>query len=97
MKKVLLIVSLLCLFSCTKTNEEIVTSYKWKYGGGYRVGDWIDFSTGMCSYSNDAIFKKGIAVGLVGTITKHYGEYRLHVKPLIGDEEGLYIEKGETK
>jgi hypothetical protein len=96
MKKIVAIIILLCLFSCTKSKEEVVTSHQWKYGEGYHVGDWIDFSRDVHSYSNDTIFKNGIPVGLVDTITTHYGEYRLYVKSFSGGKKGLYFEKGKT-
>lgn len=95
MKK-LLHLSLLCLVSCSKTDEQIITSHQWKHGGGYPVaGDWLDFSRGTVSFSGDTVYKGEIPIAVADGITTYYSEYRLHLKSLSGDKNGTYVEKGE--
>lgn len=97
MKKLCTLVIALCLFSCSETNEKIVTSHQWKYGEGYRIGDWLEFSSSVYTYSNDTIFKNGKPAASTAEIKTHYGKYRLHIKSLHGNEIGLYFEKGNKK
>lgn len=97
MKKLAAISSLVLLFSCAKTNKEIVTSHMWKPGGGYPVaGNWLDFSLGTVSFSNDTVYNDANPVAVVDSITTYYGEYRLHLKSLSGNNSGTYVEKGEN-
>ncbi len=97
MKKMLLIIIMMSMSSCIKTNEEIITSHQWKHGEGYRLGDWVEFTSGPYTFSNDTILKQGVPVALVDTITTYYGEYRLSIRSLTGNERGMYYEKGETR
>ena len=96
MKKLLFFAGLLCMVSCSKTNEEIITSHKWKHGSGYPVaGDWIDLSNGTV-FSNDTIYKNNNPVAVVDSISTYYNEYRLYLKSLSDNKSGTYAEKGEN-
>ncbi|KOS05545.1 hypothetical protein AM493_05475 [Flavobacterium akiainvivens] len=96
MKNIVIATGLLLFASCSKTNEEIITTHQWKHGGGYpAAGDWIDFSREAVTFSNDTVYHNNTPVAVADSISTHYGEYRLHLKSLSGKGSGTYVEKGE--
>lgn len=95
MNKLLFLLIISCLFSCAKSNEEIVASHEWKVcGGDYPVlGDWI--SGKDMRISGDTIyFKQPVATIL--DVTYRYDHYQLEVVSLLNGKRGVYCEKGDV-
>jgi hypothetical protein len=96
MKKLILL-SFFFILSC-KSDSEIVTTYQWKSGGGYRLGDFPIFHSGKTleglSTENDTIFEDGKAVATIDSVWHHVDHYMLQIKSLDG-KTGLYFEKGK--
>lgn len=101
MKKLLpLLILAMGLFSCTKSNQEIVASHEWK-GGCLGVGDWLDFSakpndTTLYTLSHDTILKNGRVVAIITTVYYKIDHYNMNVTSLQTGQECLYFEKGNV-
>ena len=97
MKKLILFSIPIILLSCNseqkKNNLEDTT---WKFCGdnGAFLSDVFVFNEKYCSVKNDSIFwnSKDSLIGIVDTITLHYGARRLYVKDLSGNV-GRYCEQ----
>ena len=97
MKKLILFlipIIFLCCYSEKKKNN--LENSVWKFCGdnGVFFPDVFVFNEKYCSVKNDSIFwnKKDSLIGIVDTITLHYGERRLYVKDLSGNI-GRYCEQ----
>lgn len=98
MKNLILFIIPIIFLSChsekERTNLENTT---WKFCGDTgKFSDVIDFRKDYCYEKNDSIYinwhKKDSLIGIVDTITLHYGERRLYVKDLNGNV-GRYCEQ----
>lgn len=97
MKKLILfslpIIFLNCYSEKKKNNLE---NSVWKFCGdnGAFLPDVFVFNEKYCDVKNDSIFmyKNDTLIGIVDTITLHYGERRLYVKDLSGNI-GRYCEQ----
>ncbi|AWH86195.1 hypothetical protein HYN59_14230 [Flavobacterium album] len=90
----------LIIVSC-KSDAEIAASYQWKWGEGFRVGDWIQFSDKMedSGYylDTDTIYKNSLPIALMQSTSFHYDCYIMIITSLDGKEKGIYFEKGDAK
>ncbi|WP_046759193.1 hypothetical protein [Kordia jejudonensis] len=84
---------LIILFSsCTLSHEELKVGW-WKYGGGYYIGDSIDFK--LFHLKNDTIYFNEMPKALLKSSTKGYKAYEdyIIIKSLDSDETGKYHHK----
>lgn len=101
MYKILLALIGLVLFSsCQKSDAEIITARQWKYGDGYSIGDWIEFSenkNGNLFVSNDTIYKNGKPEAFVDALDYEFDHYVLTVRSLENNQSGNYFDKGSAE
>lgn len=95
MKKIIIIIVFAsCLFSCGKTDNEIVSAHEWKHGGGNPVlGDWL--TGNKLKISGDTIYEGGRKARIVN-IEYRIDHYRLEVIS-VDNQKGVYIEKGDVE
>jgi hypothetical protein len=97
MNKLLFLLIISCLFSCAKSNEEIVASHEWKFGeGAHDLGDWVNFTGKNIKLQNDTIFKDNKPTALIDSVYHNYDHYMLVVRSIKTGQKGLYFEKGEV-
>ena len=97
MKKLILFSIPIILLGCNSEKEKNnLENTTWKFCGndGVYLPDVFVFNEKYCVAKNDSIYwnKKDSLIGIVDTITLHYGERRLHVKDLKGNI-GRYCEQ----
>lgn len=97
MKKLILFLILIISLSCNSEEEKKnLENTTWKFCGdnGAFLPDVFVFNEKYCSVKNDSIFwnNKDSLIGIVDTITLHYGARRLYVKDLRGNV-GRYCEQ----
>jgi hypothetical protein len=91
----LIIVFAFCLFSCGKTDAEIVSAHEWKHGGGNPVlGDWLTGNT--LKISGDTIYK-GERKARIVNVEYNIDHYSLEVISVTNNQKGIYIEKGDVE
>lgn len=95
MKKFIFTITILT--SCTIKTEDKnnLENSIWKNcGGSGYTGDIMVFSKEHLYVKNDSIYfhKKDSLLGIIDTLTYHYGERRLYVKDMNGDV-GRYCEQ----
>lgn len=99
--RVLLFLLLAALFSgCQKSDSEIVAARQWKYGEGYRIGDWIEFSEDKNKglfVSNDTIYKNGTPEAVIDALDYNFDHYVLTIHSLDNKQSGTYIDKGSAE
>ena len=94
MKKILFLLPAFGLLSCT-SDSTYVQRHQWKYGDGYRIGDWLSFdSSGSYAVSNDTLYKQGKAVAIVIDVDMGIvHDTELEIKSVSTGEAGFYHEK----
>ena len=96
MKKLILLLIPIIFLGCNSEKEKNnLENSTWKFcdGSGY-ISDVLVFDKEYLHVKNDSIYwnKKDSLIGIVDTITLHYGERRLYVKDLSGNI-GRYCEQ----
>lgn len=96
MKKLILLLIPIIFLGCNSEKEKNnLENSTWKFcdGSGY-ISDVMVFDKEYLHVKNDSIYwnKKDSLIGIVDTITLHYGERRLYVKDLSGNI-GRYCEQ----
>jgi len=67
-KKILIIIATISMFSC-KSDKEKVTSNTWKYYKGYHIGDVLEFNTNYFTIDDSCkIYKDGTYSAKVGKV-----------------------------
>lgn len=97
-KVVFVLIGLLLLDSCQKSNSEIVAGRQWK--GGPLLGDWLVFSDTKNDgfyVSNDTIYKYGNAEAIITSVTYNVDHYVMDVSSLDGKENATYFDKGHAE
>ena len=97
MKKLILFSLPIIFLSChSEKKKNNLENSVWKFCGdnGAFLPDVFVFNEKYCDVKNDSIYwnKKDSLIGIVDTITLHYGERRLYVKDLSGNV-GRYCEQ----
>jgi hypothetical protein len=95
MKKLLFLLIVGCLFSCSKSNQDIISLRHWKFSGGDYplLGDW--FSGDEVRISGDTIYIDKPIAKIVST-DYHYDHYQLEVVSLINEKRAIYVDKGRV-
>ena len=92
---ILLLISIIFLGCNSEKEKNNLENSTWKFcdGSGY-ISDVMVFDKEYLHVKNDSIYwnKKDSLIGIVDTITLHYGERRLYVKDLSGNI-GRYCEQ----
>lgn len=96
MKRLILLLIPIIFLGCNSEKEKNnLENSTWKFcdGSGY-ISDVMVFDKEYLHVKNDSIYwnKKDSLIGIVDTITLHYGERRLYVKDLSGNI-GRYCEQ----
>ena len=96
MKRLILLLIPIIFLGCNSEKEKNnLENSTWKFceGSGY-ISDVMVFDKEYLHVKNDSIYwnKKDSLIGIVDTITLHYGERRLYVKDLNGNV-GRYCEQ----
>lgn len=96
--KTLSILSILCiplLPHCTTLSPEHIKDHQWLYGGGYRLGDKLQFDNKNFSFNGDTILKRDIPVAVIvmssGDLLGNNND--ITIQSLATGEEGFYHEK----
>ncbi len=92
MKKILVIILIPFVFNSCRIENEDVYKYKWKYGSGYHLDDFIIFDE-MFRIKNDTIYLKDEAKAIIVSIRKYDSEVVLKIKSLSNNEIGIYHAK----
>lgn len=88
MKKLFtLLTCIIILISCSSKDKNNLEKSLWKScGDDCTIADVLDFRKDYCHKRNDSIYinwyQKDSLIGIIDTITYHYGERRLYVKNL---------------
>lgn len=96
MKKIVPLIFPFIFLSCNSEKDSLEKSI-WKFTDGQGIlPDVLDFRKDHLFAKNDTIYinwhKKDSIIGVIDTITYHYGERRLYVKDLNGNI-GRYCEQ----
>lgn len=78
--------------SCAVHDEELKKGF-WKFGGGYYIGDFLDFNT--YDLRNDTIYFRGKPEAILKSTTKGFMGYEdyMIIQDLNSDETGRYHHK----
>ena len=94
-RRILLLIPIIFLGCNSEKEKNNLENSTWKFcdGSGY-ISDVMVFDKKYLHVKNDSIYwnKKDSLIGIVDTITLHYGERRLYVKDLSGNI-GRYCEQ----
>ena len=92
---ILSILSIPLLPHCTTLSPEHIKDHQWLYGGGYRLGDKLQFDNKNFSFNGDTILKRDVPVAvLVMSSGDLLGTNNvITIQSLATGEEGFYHEK----
>lgn len=92
------VLTVLCiplLTCCTTLSPDHIKDHQWLYGGGYRIGDKLQFDNKTYSFHGDTILKSDLPVAVVvmtsGDLIGSNND--ITIQSLATGEEGLYHEK----
>jgi hypothetical protein len=92
---VLTILSIPLFACCTTLSPDHIKGHQWLYGGGYRIGDKLQFDNKSFSFHGDTILKSDLPVAVVvmtsGDLLGSNND--ITIQSLATGEEGLYHEK----
>lgn len=83
------------VFQSCNLAEADIKEQTWKYGGGFSVGDWIDFNNSTFSLSRDTIYIDGrpAAKIIFSSVSLFANKRSIKIESLQTKEKGLYLEK----
>lgn len=94
--QILPIILLLSFVSC-KLDKSYVKETRWKYGGGFHIGDILGFESDYFQIKNDTIYKQKKAVAILSEIeTGHFGDdNEITIVSIENGEKGTYHDFGK--
>jgi len=89
------IIIIALLSACSNKDKNNLENSTWKACGDYPLTDVLVFGDKFLYVKNDSIYwhKNDSLIGVVDTITLHYGERRLYVKDIKNGNIGRYCEQ----
>jgi len=92
---ILTVLSMSILPHCTTLSPEHIKDHQWLYGGGYRLGDKLQFDNKNFSFNGDTILKRDVPVAVIvmssGDLLGSNND--ITIQSLATGEEGVYHEK----
>ncbi|HUP12188.1 MAG TPA: hypothetical protein VM187_08260 [Niastella sp.] len=80
---------------CTTLSPDHIKDHQWLYGGGYRLGDKLQFDNKNFSFNGDTIMKRDVPVAVIVMSSADLlgNNNDITIQSLATGEEGLYHEK----
>jgi hypothetical protein len=92
---ILFILIIPLLPSCTTLSPDHIKDHQWLYGGGYRIGDKLQFDNKTFSVKGDTILKSNLPIAVVvmtsGDLIGNNND--ITIQSLATGEEGFYHEQ----
>ena len=92
---ILAILAISLLPACTTLSPDHIKDHQWLYGGGYRIGDKLQFDNKTFSFNGDTILRSNLPIAVVvmtsGDLLGSNND--ITIQSLATGEEGFYHEK----
>ena len=94
MKKLIIVFSILAIFSCSRENE-IKNVRFWKFSGEEHLGDLLMFNSKNFTISNDTIYENKVPVFKIIEFENRFliGDKVLRLKEINTNNIGRYVSK----
>ena len=97
MKLTVILLLFTCLFftNCKQLPANYATRHSWKFGGGFGIGDWVEFNH-SCELRHDTIYMNKVPVARIKAMnrgTMPGDDNEMVIQSLTSDSTGVYHEK----